>query len=294
MAREGKVNLPYGDVPVPLLIEDYEALESPYPSCDAVGRGIYQALRANPDCRFAARYALILRDAFPHYLSEVATNLLMLDSKDVEVPYLDRKINCLKILALLEPDNHSFPFQVGLTYMDKGLRASALHLSTLNLYKARDFILKALELSPGNREISRHAGDVCYFLGRYEDAVGFWRTALSEDSGAHAEHVEDRIARVENRDLPMVPAVDYLTAVGIAFQHFQADEIEEAAAIIQDVLDDSVFRRDFIMPDIWFVLGECYEKMSMPKYAEEYYSEALRLDHGHLGAQDALRRLGGR
>ena len=292
-ARDGKVSLECGDVPIPLLIEDYEALDAPYPSYDAVGRGIYQALRTNPDCRFGERYARILRDFYPHYISEIATNLLMLDSKDVEVPYVDRKINLLKILWLLEPQNAHFPFQIGLAFMDKGLRASALHLSTINLYKSRDFLLKALEISPGNPEVSRHAAEVCYFLGRYEDAVGFWQTALVNNSGAQAEDIAARIARVEMREIPMVPAVDYLTAVGIAFQHFQADEIEEAASILQDVLDDPVFRRDFIMPDIWYVLGESYEKMSMPKYAEEYYSEALGLDEGHQAAREALQRLRG-
>lgn len=293
MARDGKVSLNCGDVPLPLLIDDYEALDAPYPSYDAVGRGIYQALRTNPDCRFGERYTLILRDAYPHYISEIATHLLMLDNKDVEVPYLDRKINLLKILWLLEPLNAHFPFQIGTTFLDKGLRASALHISTINLYKARDLFLKALELLPGNPEISRQAGEVCYFLGRYEDAVGFWRTALAGRSGAQAEDIAARIARVESREFPMVPAVDYLTAVGIAFQHFQADEVEEAAAILQDVLDDPIFRRDFIMPDIWYVLGESYERMSMPKYAEEYYNEALRLDEGHQSARDALQRLRG-
>lgn len=290
-ARDGNVRLPCGDIPIPLLIEDYDALDSPYPSYDAVGRGIYQALRINPDCAFAGRYARILKEAYPHYLSEIATNILILDRKDVEVPYLDRKVNLLKIFALIEPENRQFPLEIGLTLMDKGMRLSALHLSTVTLYKAEAFLRKALELSPEDPGILFHNGEISYILGRYDRAVSLWRAALQALQNEGIEGVQSRLEPAEAGAVPRVPVVDYLQAIGAAFQLFQGGEFEEAAAILVDVIDDRAFCRDFLMPEIHVVLGHCYEKLGAPKYAEECYSEALRLSSGCAEAREALAKL---
>ena len=45
------MRIPLAGFPVPLLDDDFVAMEGQYPSYDAVGRGIYQALRANPGTR---------------------------------------------------------------------------------------------------------------------------------------------------------------------------------------------------------------------------------------------------
>lgn len=286
--RDGHVEIPYGDLPIPLILEDYTAMEGLVPTYDAVGRGVYHALRANPDCRYADRYANLLKDAYPHYLSEIATNIIMLDSKDVDVPYLDRKVNLLKIFTLLEPHDPRFPLDIGLTLMEKGLTFSALHFSTASLYKALGFLEKALALAPGDPVISGHLGELSYMLGRYESAVGFWRASLT---GKGNPDLQVRMERVEAGQTPRVPPVDYLEAIGVALELYQAGGFEEAAAILQDVLADEAFCRDFTMPEIYFLLGRCYENLAIPRYAEDNYNKALALSPDYGEPREALANL---
>src|SRR5512140_1946714 len=98
--RDGRASISFDGVPIPLLDADFKALGSgAEPDYDMVGRGIYAALRANPDCRWNSVYAGWLRDAYPHLLAELASHIIMLDHKDVDVTYLDRKINYMKVMA---------------------------------------------------------------------------------------------------------------------------------------------------------------------------------------------------
>jgi len=292
-ARDGNVSVPCGDVPIPLLVEDYEALDGAYPSYDAVGRGIYQALRANPDCMHGERYVSVLRDAYPHYLSEIATNILMLEHKDVEAPYLDRKVNLLKIFARMEPDNPRFPFEIGLTLMDKGLRLSILHMVTVTLYKAAESLGKALEMAPESTEILVRNGEISYLLGRYDQAAGCWKQAIRLSGDKPPAGLAERLKFLMDGDRPFVPPVDYLQALGSAIELVQQEEFAEAVAIIHDVMEDVVFSRDFLTAEFYMMLASCYEKMSMPKYAEDYYKEALRLEPDSVEATEALAGLSG-
>ncbi|KAF0216262.1 MAG: hypothetical protein FD174_3716 [Geobacteraceae bacterium] len=276
---------------MPLLEDDYNAMDGSYPSYDAVGRGIYQALRINPDCAFGESYARLLKEAYPHFLSELASHILMLEKKDVEVTYLDRKINYLKIFALIEPDNPQFPLEIGLTLLDKGLRLSALHLATTSLYRAEEFLRRALELSPDDVKTSHHLGEVSYLLGRYDDAALFWGGIISSLPAEEKEKLERRLQGVEQGATPRVPVVDYLEAIGVALDSHQRGEYEDAAAILQDVLDDAAFCEEFPLPEIWYVLGDCYKGLGMPRYAEDYFKEALRLNPDYAEAESALKNM---
>ncbi|AJE03638.1 tetratricopeptide repeat protein [Geobacter pickeringii] len=288
--KDGHARLPYGGIPMPLLDEDYEALEGE-PSYDAIGRGIYQALRANPDCSFCECYATMLRDAYPHYLAELASNAIMLDGKEVEVPYLDRKIACLKILALLEPENAGLPLEIGKIFLDRGLRLSALHLSTVSLYRAEHFLRRAVSLAPTESNARQLLGEVCYLLGKYDDAANLWRDIVAESDAPQGGPLGERLARIEGGRLPVIPTVDYLEAVGVAFSHFQAGDFEESAAILQDVMQDAVFCEEFPVAEIHSVMGKCFAELGMPKYAEEEFREALKIDPGHEESRTRLAHL---
>lgn len=288
--KDGTARLSYGGIPMPLLDEDYEALGGE-PSYDVIGRGIYQALRTNPDCSFCERYATILRDAYPHYLAELASNAIMLDGKDVEVPYLDRKINCLKILALLEPENAGLPLEIGKTFLDRGLRLSALHLSTVSLYRAEHFLRRAVTLAPAEPNARQLLGEVCYLLGKYDDAASLWRDIVAESAASQGNSLGERLARVEAGRLPTIPTVDYLEAVGVAFSQFQAGDFEETVAILQDIMQDAVFREEFPVAEIHSVMGKCFTELGMPKYAEEEFREALKIDPGHEDSRARLAHL---
>lgn len=285
---DGRVEISLVGLPVPLLEDDYHALEGERPSYDAIGRGVYHVLRANPECAYGERYARILQDGYPHFLAELASHIVMLDKKDVDVAYLDRKINYLKIFSLIEPENHRFPLEIGITYLDKGLRLSALQLVTVSLYRAEEFLRKALRLSPGDVTVRHQLGEVSYLLGKYDDALSCWRAILAQLDGEDGAGMERRLARLTEGALPRVPAVDYLEAIGGAFALHRQGEFEEAAAILLDVLDDTVFCEEFPLPEISCILGHCCVNLGMPRHAEDYFRAALRVDPAHVEALTAL------
>lgn len=288
-ARDGKVEIALGEFPLPLLQADFSA---DFPSYDAVGRGVYHLLRANPDALFADRYASLLRDAYPHLLAELATHLVMLDKKDVDLPYLDRKIAYLKIFALLEPGNPRFPLEIGATFFDKGMTLAALANTTLHLFSAEKFLRKAQQLSPDDIQIRHILGEVCYMLGKYQDAAELWETIIERVSPEAADKLKARTASIAGGNSPPIPAIDYLQAVGVALEAFEADDYEEAAAILLDVLDAVSGYEEFPLVEIYYLLGRCYVKLDMPKYAEQYLREAILIRPGYHEAIVALQDLG--
>ncbi len=288
--KDEKERIPYGGLPVPLLEEDFAKLEGE-PSYDMIGRGIYQSLRSNPDCVLCDKYAALLRDAYPHYLAELASNAIMIDSKDVEVPYLDRKITCLKILSLLEPQNAGLPLEIGRTFLDRGMRLSALHLATVSIYRAEHFLNRAHTLAPDDRNICRYLGEAYYLLGKYDEAVGFWRKAAAASDDSEGERLRERIDRVGAGKVPLIPPVDYLEAIGAAFACHQTGDYEESIAILQDILMDPVFREEFPIPEIHCIIGKGFTALDMPKYAEAEFRQALVMDPAHEEARSLLSKL---
>ncbi len=288
---DGRVHIPCGGLALPILEDEISSLAGDILPYDAVGRGIYHVLRFNPDCVYGERYAHILKEGYPHYLSELASHILMLGQKDVEISYLDRRINYLKVFALIEPGNFQFPLEIGMTFLDKGLRLSALQLSTVNLYRAEDFLRKALKMSPDSVQVRHQLGEVCYLLGKYQDVDLFWSDILAELPGDEQQKLKRRLDKISEGVHPRIPVVDYLAAVGAAFELHQQGEYAESAAILKDVLDDQFFTQEFPLPEIYYMLGLCYRQLAMPKDAEEYLRKALVLNPDYSEACRELDKL---
>jgi len=291
-ARDGKVQIPYGDMQIPLLEEDFAALGGLEPSYDAIGRGIYQLLRQNPDLPQSGRCASLLKEGYPHLLAELATHLVMLDKKDVDLPYLDRKINYLKIFALLEPDNHRFPLEIGATFLEKGLTLAAMGNTTVLLYRAEKYLRDAFAMRPDDVQTRHQLGEVSYILGRYNEAASLWEIILEQIPADLSARLSRRIAQIRAADLPLVPPVDYLQAIGMAIDACEMDDWEEAAAIILDVIDALARFEEFPLAEINYLLGLCYVKLDIPGYAEQYLRQALELRPGYADAENELRQLG--
>jgi tetratricopeptide (TPR) repeat protein len=274
--RDGMVCIPWdGRPPIPLLEEEFPIIEGgAAPDYDMVGRGIYQALRQNPDCSFAAGYAAILKEAYPHIISELGGHIIMLDAKEVDTPYLDRKVNLLKIMALFDPDNAGIHLEIARTLSDKGSRLSTLHQATSSWYGAEKALTKAVELDPDNCLAVYEHGEALYVLGRYEKAAAAWQSITAGLDIAGQRKIETRIAAILAGKLPLVPPVDYLTAISVAVEARQAGRTDEAAAIIEDVLADPVFAEQFPMNEIYYLLGTCYQEMGMAHEAAEAFKRS--------------------
>lgn len=285
---DGRVRIPLDGIPLPLLEDDFSVLEGQYPSYDAVGRGVYHALRMNPGCTHCQVYARVLNDGYPHFVSELASQTIMLDKKDLDTPYLDRKINYLRIFILLEPENTGLLLAAGMACLDKGLRLEAIHQVTSNMYQAEKFLSRGLSLSPENVNIRHQLGEVSYILGKYEAVFFCWHGIIPLLDSDRGSELERRLARISEGFIPRVPPVDYLEAIGGALALHRQGEFEEASAILHDVLDDAVFCEEFPLPEIPYILGLCCERLGMKRYAEDCFTRALQVKPSFPAAASAL------
>jgi len=285
------VTLCYGATPVPLLEEDYRELKGELPDYDALGRGIYQALRTDPGCLHSTRYGALLKEGYPHYVSELASHIIMLGEKDVEVPYLDRRVNLLRVFALMEPDNAHFPLEIGATLLEKGCRFSALHLSTVTLFQAEEQLTRALQLAPGNARAASMLAEVSFLLGKYQAAASLWRGVLPELSVEASVEINQRLERIERGELPRVPAVDYLEAVAGALALQQEGEGDAAVAIFTDIMADLYFAIEFPMPEIPYLCAQCCIDLGRGRDARTLLRQALRMNPDYAEARAALEKL---
>jgi tetratricopeptide (TPR) repeat protein len=274
--RDGRVEIPWaGKPPVPLLEEDFAAAEaSGAPDYDMVGRGIYQALRLNPDCVGAAVYAAVLKEAYPHIVSDLGGQIIMLDAKEVDTPYLDRKINFLKIMVLLDPDNAGLPLEIARTYIDKGSRLSSMQHAVACWYAAEKQLKISLELNPGDIHAAYEYGETLYVLGRYEQAAEAWSELIDLLGTAERARVEARIAGILAGKVPMVPPLDYLTALAVAVEQHHSGFSDDAAAIITDVLSDKIFADQFPLNEVYSLLGTCYQEIGLMDEAAEAFKRS--------------------
>ena len=261
--RDGAVDLAWAELPIPLIDDDYPAaVAAGAPDYDQVGRGIFQALRINPDCTFAAAYAAVLQQAYPHLIAEIGGEAIMLDAKEVDTPYLDRKVTLLKIMALMEPTKAGLWREIGRTLMEKGSRLDALHLAVQAWYGAENNLKRALDLEPGDQATGYQLGEVHYVLGHYDAAVACWEPLLPRCSEPERLRLAARIETIRRGELPKVPPVDYLTALAVALEQRQ-DNLYETVAIIEDVLADQVFSTQFPMAEINGLLEQFQRELGL-------------------------------
>jgi len=261
--RDGRVNIPW-EFPIPLAEESYRAaLEHGAPSYDQIGQGMFFALRQSPDCTYAVDYARVLQAGYPHIIAEIGGEAIMLDAKEVDSPYLDRKVNLLKIMALLEQDNAALWREIGRTLMEKGSRMEAAHLAVQSWYGAEKYLTRSLELAPDDLHTCYQLGETHYVLGHYDQALTLWQPLVEQLKDGERRNLEARIAAIQRGELPKVPAVDYLTALSVAFEQHQDDQFYEAAAIVEDVLEDAVFCAQFPMAGVYHFLEQCYRAVNL-------------------------------
>ncbi len=274
--RDGLVSILWENKPpVPLLEEDFStAAENGAPDYDMVGNGIYQALRLNPDCIGATWYASVLKEAYPHIISELGGQIIMLDAKEVDAPYLDRKINFLKIMALLDPDNAGLPLEIARTYVDKGARLSSMQHAVTCWYAAEKQLKIALGLNPDDHHAAYEYGEALYVLGRYEQAAEVWSELITLLKPAERARVEARIAGILAGKIPLVPPVDYLTALSVAVEQHHGGFNDDAAAIIKDVLADPIFAEQFPLDEVYCLLGTCYQEIGLMDEAADAFKRS--------------------
>ncbi len=286
-AEELEVVLPQIPLPLERVGSSHEE-----PTDKQIGTSLYNYLRRFPDCPHSGEYARLLQEAFPYYLTDIASQIIMLEAKDVDAPYIRRKINYLKILVLLEPENPQLLQKLGIAYFELGM----VYVELINIRRefghALNFLQRALSLTPQDTTTLNVLGHISYLMGDYPSTLRYWQGVVDLIPDCEAKHqLEQRISRTESGQHPAQPLVNDLEAIGIATVHFAANEFVAAAEIMDRIEEEAVIPAELPSPEFYFFLGLCREKTGETASAFEAFTRVLEIEPEHQAALDAIDRI---
>jgi len=281
--------VPVPEVPLPV---HREVLAAGSPGREDIGQGLYDYLRQFPDCRNNRVYAELLRDAFPHFLADLGAQAVMLDHKEVDPPYVKRKINALKILALLDPGNGPLQQQIGLAWFQLALTFSEMGDSRRHFQQAMIHLGRALEVNPDDPAGLNALARIDYFLGDFPAAARRWRRAMesADDPGMRAA-LEQNLARVADAEFPEAPLIDEFEAVGAALELCGAGRFVQALKILDRLEEQGRLAIEFPTAEFFYLLGLCREKTGDPGGAFAAYERALELAPDFQPAREGRERV---
>ena len=285
-ADQHPVALP--QLPLPLHREDLAG----EPTSDAIGRGLYDYLRQFPDCPHNSGYAELLRDAFPHYIADLGAQIVMLDHKVVDAPYIRRKLTSLKILALLEPENPGLLQQIGMVNLELGLLFSQLKDCRAHLLDAMGALQRSLKLQPDNPSCLNQLGQIDFLFGDYPSAARRWQGVVELlAEGPTRRALNDKIVQVAGQAIPDHPLVDDLEAIGEALVLYGEGDLRNALLILERLEEEGHVPSEFPSPEFYYLLGMCRGRSGDPAGAFAAFERALMLNPEYAPALQAKDRL---
>jgi tetratricopeptide (TPR) repeat protein len=270
------LKVPLPATPFPVHRED---LAGGDPSDDALGRGVYDYLRQFPDCPHNTVYAELLRDAYPQYLADLGAQAAMLDHKEVDAPYVMRKITYLRILALLEPENSALLQQIGISLYDLGTNFSELSRCRKHLLSALGYLQRALKHAPDNLVSLNYCGQIDFFLGDYPSAGRHWSRVLERlEDGASREALASKLVRIDSGHVPDHPLIDDLEAVGGALVACGEGDFDTGKSILEQLEEEGTLPREIPMPEFFYLLGVSRARSGDEGGAFEAFEKATQID----------------
>lgn len=280
-----EIELP--QIPLPLHTAALES--SPEPTEKMIGEGLYDYLRRFPDCPDNGKFAGILEKAYPFYIADLGSQVIMLEAKEVDPPYIRRKIAMLKILALLEPENFGLLQRVGIAYFELALIYTELIHVRRELDNARLWFEQARRIKPEEIGNLNYLGQVCYLTGAYPQAKLYWQIVVNQlAEGAAKQELQTRIDAIVSGKLPGRPILEDLEAIGIAMEHYGAQEYPEACLIMERLEEEGSLPEALPNPEFFYFLGLCRTKTGESAAAFESFSKVLELDPQHEAARQQL------
>jgi tetratricopeptide (TPR) repeat protein len=275
--------VPLPEVPLPVYRQDMAAGE---PVDEAIGQALYDYLRHFPDCPHNRTYAELLRDAYPHFLADLGAHILMLDNKEVDAPYVRRKLVGLKILALLDPENPGLLQQLGIACYDLGLSFSELQTCRHHLLDAMGYFRRALLQSPSNPLLLNFLGQIDFLLGDYPAAARRWQQVVDAlENSPLRQELTGRLQRIAQGSVPDYPLVDDLEWIGEAMGLAGAGDFYGARTILDRLEETGVVTAEFPSAEFYYLLGICRARTGDDAGAFAALEEALALQPDH---QEAL------
>lgn len=260
------------------------------PSDDAIGTSLYDYLRQFPECPLNREYAEILRDVYPHFLADLGSQIVMLDHKDVEAPYVKRKIVCMQILLLLDPQNRGLLLQLGINFYELGLMFPELPHCRTHFTRA----LRYLSAVGNDAAALNYLARLDFLMGDYPSAIRRWeqvRDAVSDAATRAA--ISSQIESLASMPEPEKSLLEDLEAIGTAMQLMAGDDIETAKSILERLEEENVVTIQFPNPEFYYMLGVCRERTGDPGGAFAAFDRALELEPGHAPSLEGQDRVSG-
>ena len=277
-------------IPLPIHAADLE--KSAAPTEKMIGEGIYDYLRHFPDCPDNGKMARILQKAYPFYIADLGSQVIMLEVKEVDPPYIRRKISMLKILALLEPDNFGLLQRIGIAFFELALIYTELIHVRRELHHARSWLEQARRCNSQDVGNLNYLGQVCYLAGAYPQARLYWQSVVNLlGEGPARQELENRIDALNAGSIPNQDLVESLEAIGIAMEHYHAGEFHEACLIMERLEEDGDLPKALPNPEFFYFLGLCRVRNGDSAGAFESFSRALEMDPQHEASQLELDRI---
>lgn len=279
------------DIPLPLFAGDVPE-GSNSPSERLLGDALYEYLCRFPDCDYALEYVDILRRAYPFLISDLGSQLLVLDVKNTEASAIVRKIALLKIMLHLDADNFGLLHKLGTAYYHLALHPDELLQVENNLKESRRWLEMARRQRLDNVANLNMVGQVCYLSGNYHQAKLYWQSAVNlAQPQDHIDPLKEQLERLEQGSLPVVPLQQSLAKTGQAKRYYAKGDYAEAHELMEDLVKNANLITDLPRVDIYYFLGLTREQVDDQAGAYEAFMMVSELDKHHEGAQQALTRV---
>lgn len=288
VAHSGRM-LSLPDIPIPLEKAGYCG---GVPDSDLLGRSVSAYLRQFPDAPGAEALAQLLREGFSHFLSDMASQIVMISGKDVDPPYLKRKINYLRIFALLEPQNASLRCQIGLGYFELGSSFTEFADSRRHFQSALGYLASSCELNEASTEPLPYMALIHSYLGDFPSAVRCYRKlhALVQHP-ATGQSILEKIAELESVVSPDGAMILEMEEVGEAMSCYSCSHYQEGLSIMERLEEQGTIFHSLPSPDLHVMLGLLREKTHDLSGAMKSYLEALELDKDSEVAAEGIERI---
>ncbi len=272
---------------IPLPLERKAACREP--SDNVIGNGVYDYLRRFPECPHGVEYAELLRDAYPHFLADLAANLVMLDAKEVEPAYILRKLSGLRVLRLLEPENTGLLWQLAQGYYGLAMLFSELPRVRRHLLDAMRFGLELVRKLPDHPSALNLLAEIDLLFGDYPSACVRLRRLLAQlnDPGA-ADRIAEKLRACEEVGYPDHPRIDDLEAIGEAMLACGENDFDRALYLLERLEVDDDFLEEFSSADFFYMLGRCRLETGDRAGAFEALSRSLTIAPDHELARSTL------
>jgi len=279
-------------VPLPLCAADAPDDLSVVPSERLIGEGIYEYLCLNPETGQAAVYADILRQAYPFLISDIGSQLLLLDLRPHDDIALQKKIPLLKILLQLDDSNFGLLHKLGVSCFNLAVHPGHLIAASDHLKSARQWFEKARRIRPQDANNLNYLGQVCYLSGNYHQAKLYWQNAVSQMANEDEKnHLQQRLDLIAHGGVPAEALQLQLEQLGQARQMFDSGDVAPAYELVERLVHQGDLLRELPDTHLYYFIGICREAANDLAGAYEALTMATQLDDKHDQAQTALKRV---